>query len=109
MSTTRSTNKTFSNSITLVRVSDGTNGTDGSSSYVHIQYSASPDGQNMSSTPNDYMGVYTGPLSEAPTDPNAYHWSRVKGQDGQNGQDGQSAPATLAQYSEDGENNWTSV
>ena len=99
--------KTYSNSISLVRVIDGT---DGSSNYIHIRYSDYSDGTEMSTEPKAYMGVYNGASVEAPTDPSLYKWSKIVGQDGQDGQDGQNAPEVKAQYNSvfsATDSNWT--
>lgn len=61
----------------------GAAGTDGTSYYVWIKWSAAqPDSDDdISDTPNDYMGIYSGPSSTAPTAWNAYTWYKVKGAD----------------------------
>lgn len=74
-----------------VNLTDGTstpNGfsvTDGTSSYVHIRYSASFDGQNMVSQPTDqtvYIGIVVTTQNSAPTDPALYSWVRFIGKSG---------------------------
>lgn len=69
----------------------GDNGTDGTSSYTHIKYSANSSGNPMVDNPTDstpYIGVYTGASSTAPTNYTDYVWSRYKGQNGTNGTNG---------------------
>jgi hypothetical protein len=55
----------------------------GVSNYVHIRYSKTSDGANMTATPSDdtlYIGVYSGTASSAPTAASSYKWSRYTGQ-----------------------------
>ena len=77
-----------------VSVTVAKTGAGGSSSYTHIRYSASSDGNPMTSTPSDstlYIGFYTGTSSTAPTAYTSYTWSRYTGQDGEDGTDGEDA------------------
>ena len=62
---------------------NGTNGTNGTSYYTHIRYSAYADGTDFSTTPDAFMGVYTGTSSSAPTSKTSYTWSRILGQRGE--------------------------
>ena len=62
---------------------NGTNGTNGTSYYTHIRYSTNADGTDFSTTPDKYMGVYTGTSSSAPTSKTSYTWSRILGQRGE--------------------------
>ena len=69
----------------------GTNGTNGTSSYTHIRYSVTSNGNPMVTTPTDstlYIGIYTGTSSTAPTSYTSYTWSRYTGKDGTNGTNG---------------------
>lgn len=54
-------------------------GTDGKNAYVFKKYSNFADGRNMNDNPNSqYIGLYTGSKSTAPTDPTEYSWTKVK-------------------------------
>ncbi len=63
----------------------GPQGNPGTSSYTHIRYSANSNGNPMSTTPNTYIGIYTGTSSTAPTSYTSYTWSKFQGTDGTNG------------------------
>ena len=76
----------YTSYLTINTVADGAQGKPGESgeqTYVHIKYSAYPDGTDFSDTPNTYMGIYTGPSETAPTDKSAYTWNKVQGEDGE--------------------------
>lgn len=80
--------------IELVRLSNGQTGRDGSSgdsSYVWIRYSTHSDGRDMSSSPNgaSYMGVTTTLNSEPPSNPSAYQWAEIRGEQGAPGERGE--------------------
>ena len=64
--------------------SDGADGADGTDAYCHIRWAANQPTQDsdMSTTPNDYMGVYTGSSATAPTTYTSYQWVKVKGETG---------------------------
>lgn len=72
-----------SNTITFI---DNT----GSEKYLYIRYSN--DGQtfteNEGLTPGEWLGTCTTNSSTAPTNFNAYKWSKIKGEAGKDGQDG---------------------
>ena len=54
-------------------------GTDGKNAYVFKKYSNFADGRNMNDDANSqYIGLYTGSKSTAPTDPTEYSWTKVK-------------------------------
>lgn len=54
-------------------------GNDGKNAYVFKKYSNFADGRNMNDDPNSqYIGLYTGSKSTAPTDPTEYSWTKVK-------------------------------
>nr|DAK23692.1 MAG TPA: Neck appendage protein [Caudoviricetes sp.] len=54
-------------------------GTDGKNAYVFKKYSNFADGREMNDNPNSqYIGIYTGNKSTAPTDPTEYSWTKVK-------------------------------
>ena len=76
----------YTSYLTINTVADGAQGKPGESgeqTYIHIKYSAYPDGTDFSDTPNTYMGIYTGPSEAAPTDKSAYTWNKVQGEDGE--------------------------
>ena len=54
-------------------------GSDGKNAYVFKKYSNFADGREMNDNPNSqYIGVYTGGKSTAPTDPTEYSWTKIK-------------------------------
>ncbi len=54
-------------------------GSDGKNAYVFKKYSNFADGRNMNDDANSqYVGLYTGGKSTAPTDPTEYSWTKVK-------------------------------
>ena len=54
-------------------------GSDGKNAYVFKKYSNFADGREMNDNPNSqYIGIYTGSKSTAPTDPTEYSWTKVK-------------------------------
>ena len=54
-------------------------GNDGKNAYVFKKYSNFADGREMNDNPNSqYIGLYTGSKSTAPTDPTEYSWTKVK-------------------------------
>ena len=108
--------------MTIVKVSDGANGTngkdgingingqDGVSTYFYVRYSANADGSDMTSVPNAnslYMGTCSTTRQTAPASPADYQWTLIKGADGQdgiagaNGQDGRTSYLHI-KYSNDG-------
>ncbi|MCJ0552520.1 collagen-like protein, partial [Enterococcus cecorum] len=69
----------------------GTNGIDGRTSYAHIAYADSADGQknfSISDSHRLYIGFYTDFNQKDSTNPSAYRWTLIKGADGQDGADG---------------------
>ena len=71
-------------------VTDGTNGTngqdgsDGTSAYVWIRYAAAQPTQDsdMKTTPDAWMGIYSGDSATAPTVYTSYTWYNIKGATG---------------------------
>ena len=61
-------------------------GTDGKTAYVHIAYANSADGKAdfdvSDPTGRSYIGQYTDNSADDSTDPTAYTWSLIKGEDG---------------------------
>lgn len=69
---------------------DGAQGIPGTPSYVHIKYAANmPDSNDdMSDTPNKYIGICTDQNKADPTNYTAYKWSKIEGTDGAPGENG---------------------
>lgn len=71
----------------------GVNGSDGRTSYLHIAYANSADGNTdfstTVSTGKAYMGQYTDYEERDSENPYMYKWSKIKGEDGHDGTDGQ--------------------
>lgn len=72
---------------TVTNGSDGAPGQDGSpgaSAYVWIRYAATEPTQDsdMKTTPDAWMGIYSGDSATAPTAYTAYTWYNIKGQTG---------------------------
>ena len=66
----------------------GIPGKDGTSSYTHIAYANSEDGQtdfSVSDSNREYIGMYVDDQVLDSTDPTDYKWTLVKGIDGKNG------------------------
>lgn len=54
-------------------------GEQGTSSYIHKKYSNFPDGRDMNDDSNStYLGLYTGPSKNVPTDYTQYSWTKIK-------------------------------
>lgn len=74
-------------------VTNGEKGEKGDNAYIWVKY-ASQEPTTISNSfgdlPDDWMGVYFGTASTAPTDWQQYKWYRIKGERGETG-----APATL--------------
>lgn len=64
-------------------------GDPGKSSYTHVAYSNSPDGNPCTLNPKGekfaYLGTYTDEKETASTDPTRYVWAKVQGDKGDNG------------------------
>ena len=67
-----------------IRGATGAQGPIGPAAYVHIRWSATQPTQDsdMSTTPNDWMGIYAGASQTAPTAYTDYAWYKVKGETG---------------------------
>ena len=67
----------------------GEKGDPGKSSYTHVAYSNSPDGNPCTLDPKGekfaYLGTYTDENKDASTDPARYVWAKVQGDKGDNG------------------------
>jgi len=102
-STTSATAPTTNTSYTWALIkgstgASGANGTNGTSYYVHIRYKETEDSTTLLTTPSNYMGVYSGTSSTAPTTINSYTWYNTKGDVGAPGE----AAVTFQVYSENG-------
>lgn len=66
-------------------VKDGSNGSNGSSSYTWVRYSENANGNPMTTTSNSktkYIGIAITQTSTAPSAYSSYTWSRIKGSGG---------------------------
>lgn len=74
-------------------VTNGAKGDKGNNSYIWIKYSDSRPTSNadMYDTPDNWIGIYAGNSSTAPTSYTSYAWFEFKGEKGDTGD-----PATLA-------------
>lgn len=67
----------------------GTNGEDGKTSYLHIAYANSADGNTgfsvSDSAGKQYIGQYVDFTQTDSMDPAAYSWTKIKGEDGKDG------------------------
>lgn len=65
-------------------------GTDGKTTYLHIQYAPvqNPTAEQMSKTPNKYIGTYTDFSGVDSTDPGKYTWAKFEGDQGAQGPKG---------------------
>lgn len=70
---------------TTLTIEDGEQGLQGAQTYVHIRYSAAYPVVTMLTTPNKYIGVYTGTSSTAPSNSAQYTWYEWKGAQGDTG------------------------
>ena len=70
----------------------GAPGENGKTSYLHIAYANSEDGKTDFSTTDSvgklYIGQYTDFEEADSTDPDKYHWTLIKGEDGEQGPEG---------------------
>lgn len=69
----------------------GAAGADGRTSYTHIAYANSADGNlnfSVSDSNRKYIGMYVDFNQTDSTNPSSYQWSLIKGADGQDGADG---------------------
>ena len=69
----------------------GKDGEDGKTSYTHIAYANSADGQtdfSVSDSNREYVGMYVDFTETDSQDPGDYAWSKIKGADGSQGTPG---------------------
>lgn len=72
------------NTTATFTVTNGADGSPGASAYVWIRYAAAEPSQDsdMKTTPDAWMGIYSGDSATAPTAYTAYTWYNIKGQTG---------------------------
>lgn len=78
-------------------VTNGAKGDKGDNTYVWIKYASTEPTEashSFGSLPDDWIGIYFGPLAEAPADWREYAWYQIKGEKGDTGE-----PATLVSSS----------
>ena len=78
-------------------VTNGEKGDKGDNAYVWIKYASqepTESSHSMGDIPDDWIGIYSGNASTAPTDWKQYKWFKHKGEKGDTG-----SPATLASKS----------
>jgi len=74
-------------------VTNGAKGDKGDNAYIWIKYASqepTASSNSFGDLPDDWMGVYFGTASTAPTDWQQYAWYKIKGEQGDTGE-----PATL--------------
>lgn len=76
----------------------GPKGEDGRTTYFHIKYSANPDGNPMSETPNIYIGTYVDYTEADSDDYTKYTWSRFQGMQGEKGIPGTNGANGITYY-----------
>ena len=80
---------------TTFTVTNGAKGDKGDNAYLWIKYASqkpTSSSSSMGDEPDDWIGIYSGNKSSAPSDPMEYKWSRTKGDKGNTGD-----PATLTE------------
>lgn len=85
------------NTSTNFTVTNGAKGDKGDAANVWIRYASqqpTADSHDFGVLPDDWMGISSGNLAEAPTDWQAYTWSQIKGDKGDTGD-----PATMVSQS----------
>lgn len=68
-------------------VTNGEKGDKGDNTYTHIMYSTNSPTQDsdIHSTPDNWIGIYCGSSSTAPTSYQTYDWFEIKGEKGETG------------------------
>ena len=88
-------------------------GSSGSSSYVHIRWGASATPSVLLTTPDEYIGIYSGTSPTAPTSYTSYAWYQWKGNTGSTGAAGSipvyNKSATLSSWPVSGSNRASTV
>lgn len=70
-------------------VTNGEKGDKGDNTYVWIKYASTEPTEashSFGSLPDDWIGIYFGPLAEAPADWKEYAWYQIKGEKGETGE-----------------------
>ena len=78
-------------------IKNGEKGDKGDNAYIWIKYASqepTESSHSMGDIPDDWIGIYSGNASTAPTDWQQYKWYKIKGEKGDTG-----APATIASQS----------
>lgn len=78
-------------------VTNGQKGDTGDNAYIWIKYASqepTPSSNSFGDLPDDWMGIYFGTASTAPTNWQQYKWYKIKGEKGDTGD-----PATLVSSS----------
>lgn len=78
-------------------ITNGAKGDKGDNAYIWIKYASQEPTEashSMGDIPDDWIGIYSGNASTAPTDWQQYKWFRIKGEKGDTGN-----PATISSRS----------
>ena len=102
-------------SVSTITFRDGVKGDKGDADRVHIKYASDlpTKDADMHNTPDNYIGVYSGPATAAPTAYTAYSWFEIKGAKGNTGDAARLlSPTVTYMVSENGQTppdgNWSS-
>ena len=105
-----------SETVTTFTVTNGVKGDTGAQTYVWIKYASAQPTQDsdMGSSPDDWIGIYVGLSSTAPTHYTDYIWYQYKGDTGETGAAATLTAATVGyQQSDSGsivpEGSWTTT
>lgn len=85
---------------TVTNGAKGDKGDTGQAWYMHIRYADHEPTQNsdMSTVANDWIGIYSGTSSSAPTSYTSYTWFKIKGERGIQGLQGVSITSQTVTY-----------
>jgi len=85
---------------TVTNGAKGDKGNTGQAWYMHIRYADHEPTQNsdMSTAANDWIGIYSGTSSSAPTSYTSYTWFKIKGEQGIQGLQGVSITSQTVTY-----------
>lgn len=81
-----------------ITVTNGEKGEKGDNTYVWIKYASTEPTEashSFGSLPDDWIGIYFGPLAEAPADWKEYAWYQIKGEKGETGEPARIASASV--------------